>query len=92
MRTRSRLVLVLLALDAGRWWAADWARERLRRAVGVVGEWWCWVHQAALCRFEESWSRHPMEEINTLAMDEIEWAFFVARHRADGVWRDTSLR
>lgn len=92
MRTRSRVVLVLLGLDAGRWWVADWVREHLRHAVGVVDEWWCRAHQAALCRFEESWSRHPMDEVNALAMEEIEWAFFVARHRADGVWRDSSLR
>ncbi|MEE4492034.1 hypothetical protein [Streptomyces sp. BE230] len=92
MRARNRLVLVLLALDAGRWWAADWVRERLRHAGGVVDEWWFRAHQAALCRFEESWSRHPMDEINALAMEEIEWVFFVARRRADDVWRDTSLR
>ncbi|MFI6899263.1 hypothetical protein ACIBM4_34670 [Streptomyces sp. NPDC050256] len=92
MRTRNRLLLALLALDAGRWWAADWARERLRRGVGVVAERWCWVHQAVVCRFEESWSRYPMAEINALAMEEIEWAFFVAAHRADDVWRDGALR
>lgn len=92
MRTRNRLVLVLLALDAGRWWAADWARERLRRAAGVVAEWWCWAYQAVLCRYEECWSRHLMDEINALARDGIEWAFFVAAHRADDVWRDGASR
>ncbi|MFI6863218.1 hypothetical protein ACIBKZ_25545 [Streptomyces sp. NPDC050421] len=92
MSTRNRLVLVFLALDAGRWWAADWARECLRRAGGAVDEWWCWVRQAALCRFEESWSRRPMDEINALAMEEIEWVFFAAKHRADDARRDTSLR
>ncbi|WLQ39374.1 hypothetical protein P8A22_04620 [Streptomyces laculatispora] len=92
MGTRKRLVLALLAFDAGRWWAADWARERLRLTIGVVDECWCCAYQALLCRFEENRPRHPMDEINALAMEEIEWAFFVARHRADGVWRDTSLR
>lgn len=92
MRTRNRLVLVLLALHAGRWWTADWARERLRRAAGVVAEWWPWAYQAVLCRYEESWSRHPMDEINALAMEEIAWAFFVAAHRTDDVRRDRSLR
>lgn len=93
MRTRNRLVLALLALDSGRWWAADWARERLRHTIDIMDECWCWVYQAALCRFEENRPRrHPIDEINVLAMEEIEWAFFVARHRADDVWRDTSLR
>lgn len=63
MGTRNRLILVLLALDAGRWWAADWTRERLRHAVGFVNACWCWVYQA-LCRFEENRPRHPMDEIS----------------------------
>ncbi|WP_328893638.1 hypothetical protein [Streptomyces sp. NBC_00236] len=92
MRTRNRLVLAPLALDAGRWWTADWARERVRCGVGVVAERCCWARQAVECRYEESWSRHPMEEANAMAREEIEWAFFVAAHRADGVWRDGALR
>ncbi|MFC9244456.1 hypothetical protein ACFT7S_10630 [Streptomyces sp. NPDC057136] len=84
MGWRNRLVLALLALDAGRWWAADSARDRLRAALGAVDERLYEFFQSALERLEPSRPiPKPMDRIRERDRAEIEWAFLVARLRTD---------
>ncbi len=49
MVTRRKWAVLLLAVDAGRWWLADSARRCLRSAVGHLDERWYWFRQWALC-------------------------------------------
>ncbi|MEV8310772.1 hypothetical protein AB0P36_26310 [Streptomyces flavidovirens] len=78
--------VVLLAVDAGRWWLADSLRSGLRSAVGRMDERWYWFYQWALCHLDGPPDTPPVSAMDRLMRHEheaAEWEALVARLTQD---------
>ncbi|MGW0564334.1 hypothetical protein ACWDZ4_27960 [Streptomyces sp. NPDC003016] len=83
MAARKRMVSLLPAVDAGRWWLADSARRGLRSAMRRLDERWYGFHQWALDRLgpapDSSPAGHAMDRLIQHENAEAEWESLVAR-------------
>lgn len=79
--------MLLLAVDAGRWWLADSARGSLRPAVGHLDERWYWFRQRALRDLgpapSSSSAGHAMDRLIRRENEKAEWESLVARLTQD---------